>query len=302
MWVKQQTEVIAFNEDCDHFHSGRVITTNNKDLVIMFNNVRNKKIGKVSYFNVSMITDNNSGDKTKTIGDSNKSLQVLKSVDMKALALLIKLLEFKMLFIKELALCKNKDYEGNSTDFHYFNNYIVIIDKYLKNVLLKLRIRENKDFELKDIQNNYMNILTKIKKSIKNDVYFSESGEVWLKEETDNIIEALNRKLEKKILFDISNSFDNKIVPIRREGEEEEYKRKAEKREGSLRLVKDCLGLIKCLQFEGDIELDKNGFYLRILEAINNNYSSEESNKKMHNLSNALFFIIEKFKSRKGSC
>lgn len=258
----------------------------------MYNNVKTKKIGKVNYQNVAVVTNEGINKANESIKDNSRTLQVLKSVDMKALALLIKLLEFKMLFIKELTSCQYKDFEGNQTDFDYFNKHIKIIDRYLKNVLLKLRIRENKDFELKDIQNNYINILTKIKRSIKNETYFAESGEQWLKNETDNIIEALNRKLEKKILFDISENFKEKDSIMRLEQEKE--------KEGSkpVDLVKDCLGLIKCLQFEGDIELDKNGFYLRILKAINQQYEGEEGKKKMYSLSNALFMIIDKFKNQ----
>lgn len=270
----------------------------------MFNNVKNKKIGKVGYANVAVVTNNVVQEVHKGQSESAKSLQVLKSVDMKALALLIKLLELKLLFVKELELASGKQGEVFASDYEYFKKNVEIIDKYLKNVLLKLRIREHKDFHLKDIQNNYVNILTKIKKSIKNESIYS-SDQNWFKNETDHIVAALNRKLERKILFDINANF----MRIKKETSNHttnglhdtfESLQTFKANDGCINLIKDCLGLIKCLQFEGDIELDKNGFYLRILKAISNSYDSSESTKKMHSFSNSLFSIIDKFKDSKN--
>lgn len=268
----------------------------------MFNNVKSKKIGKVGYGNVALLTSSVVQEPVKGQSESAKSQQILKSVDMKALALLIKLLELKLLFVKELEIASGKQDEVYVSDYQYFKRNIETIDKYLKNVLLKLRIREHKDFQIKDIQNNYVNILTKIKKSIKNEAIFS-SDQAWFRNETDHIIAALNRKLERKILFDISNNF----LKMKKEagGSNGVHDGKCgaqplQPDDSCLGLMKDCLGLIKCLQFEGDIELDKNGFYLRILKAISQVYEPNESNKKMHSFSNSLFAIIDKFKESKN--
>ena len=268
----------------------------------MFTNVKTKKIGKVNFANVSILAAPSINELPKNQSESGKSIQILKSIDMKALALLIKLLELKLLFVKELEVANGKAGETFASDYLYFKHNIEIIDKYLKNVLLKLRIREHKDFHLKDIQNNYVNILTKIKKSIKNEAVYS-NDQMWFKNETDNIIGALNRKLERKILFDISSNF----IKMKKEAglsngvQESTHEKQSIHTNGEcLGLMKDCLGLIKCLQFEGDIELDKNGFYLRILKTISSSYDHTESNKKMHRFSNTLFAIIDKFKDSRN--
>lgn len=270
----------------------------------MFNNVKNKKIGKVSISSVAVLASIATQEATKGQSETTKSLQILKSVDMKALALLIKLLELKLLFVKELEVASSKKGEVFESDYKYFKRNVEIIDKYLKNVLLKLRIREHKDFALKDIQNNYVNILTKIKKSIKSESIYP-NDQNWLKDETDHIVAALNRKLERKILFDINSNF----VRMKKESGNIDTNGHADiingpkalhDNDACLTLIKDCLGLIKCLQFEGDIELDKNGFYLRILKAISGSYEPSESNKKMHSFSNSLFAIIDKFKDSKN--
>lgn len=270
----------------------------------MFNSVKNKKIGKVSYASVAIMTSNVNLDVVKCQSESAKSLQILKSVDMKALALLIKLLELKLLFVKELEATSCKQGDVFASDYEYFKKNIEIIDKYLKNVLLKLRIRELKDFQLSDIQNNYVNILTKIKKTIKNESIY-QNDKNWFKDETDHIVAALNRKLESKILFDINANF----VRMKKEAGNININGSHDKNIGTpvlrendscLNLIRDCLGLIKCLQFEGDIELDKNGFYLRILKALSYSNNPSESNKKMHSFSNSLFSIIDKFKDTKN--
>lgn len=270
----------------------------------MFNNVKNKKIGKVGYANVAVLVSNVTLEVAKGQSESVKSLQILKSVDMKALALLIKLLELKLLFVKELEVASGKQGDVFAADYEYFKTNVEIIDKYLKNVLLKLRIREHKDFQLKDIEINYVNILTKIKKSIKNESIYP-NDQNWFKDETDHIVAALNRKLERKILFDINANF----MRIKKERSKSNSKdnhdnvncsQTLRENDSCLNLIKDCLGLIKCLQFEGDIELDKNGFYLRILKAISTSYDPSESNKKMHSFSNSLFAIIDKFKDSKN--
>lgn len=296
--------MITFCDDCEHFHNGKIITASNEDLVIMFNNVKNKKIGKVSIMNVAVLASMATQEAAKGQSDSTKSLQILKSVDMKALALLIKLLELKLLFVKELEVASGKKGDVFESDYLYFKRNVEIIDKYLKNVLLKLRIREHKDFQLKDIQNNYVNILTKIKKSIKNESIFT-NDQNWFKDETDHIVAALNRKLERKILFDINANFnrikkETNVVDTNGHGEAANGSSSLHDTDNCVTLMKDCLGLIKCLQFEGDIELDKNGFYLRILKAISSSYEPSDSNKKMHSFSNSLFAIIDKFKDSKN--
>ncbi len=197
---------------------------------------------------------------------------------------------------------------------------------------------------MKDLIKNYIYIVSKIKNEIKKEI--NDEKDDWIKLELNSILESLNKKLEKKIIFDINNELDGKdedIIPeteknektpvktqepVEKQDPEEKEKIKEthqesekpekmeieneEKKEetkvvetkpvfpetpDNLRLlIVDCLGLLKCLQVEGDIDLDKNGFYLRLLKKISRTFGEDNSNKKMHNFSNTLFKIIDKLK------
>ena len=59
----------------------------------------------------------------------------MKNVDIKALALLIKLLEMKYIYSKTLSELKEEalDSETIDLDIEFLNRNISIIDKYLKN-------------------------------------------------------------------------------------------------------------------------------------------------------------------------
>ena len=112
----------------------------------MFSDFNNKKIGNVNYLEiVSLQSDQVSPAAPK----NTKSLSIAKSVDVKALSLYIKLLEMKMIYINNLKLILSSEvyHEGERTeDIEFLNRNILTIDKYLKNVLLKLRLRVDKDF------------------------------------------------------------------------------------------------------------------------------------------------------------
>lgn len=111
----------------------------------MFNDFNSKKIGNINYSNIYAIQDEFSTGGHRT---SPKS-KLVKSVDIRALSLYIKLLEMKMIYVNNLKLILSNDVfheEERQADIDFLNKNILTIDKYLKNVLLKLRLRVDKEF------------------------------------------------------------------------------------------------------------------------------------------------------------
>ena len=334
-----QDEVIVYNKKCSHFHSGQILKKNNDYYMVMLQNTSCSKISKIDPIDIkSIISLQNS--KISSKNQNNKSVNFIKNVDIKALALLIKLLEMKYIYNKTLSELKevNEVNESTLVDINYLNKNILIIDKYLKNAMLKLRIRDNTDFKIEDLVNNYIYIVSKIKSEIKKEI--NDDKKEWIKNELHIILNSLNKKLERKVIKDVetelkdsfeknnilkyyqNNTIENKkeikkiennlennlkIEEVDKENKEEEKEKEnkegnkiEEKRKKELKiqnLVKDCLGLLKCMKVEGDVDMDKNGFYIRILKRISDVFPENEVNPKMHNFSNTLIKIIEKFKN-----
>lgn len=308
-----QDDVIVYNKKCQHFHSGQILKKNNGYYMVMLQNTSCSKISKIDPIDIKSIISLQTS-KSAQKSQNSKSVNFIKNVDIKALALLIKLLEMKYIYNKTLSELKdvNEVDESNVYDVEYLNKNILIIDKYLKNAMLKLRIRDNSDFNIDDLVNNYIYIVSKIKKEIKKEI--NDDKKEWIKNELNIILNSLNKKLERKILKDVENemkeSFEkNNILEIyqknffeekeKENGKEEnkEICKKVEKEENLENLVKDCLGLLKCMKVEGDVDMDKNGFYIRILKKISCVFPENEVNPKMHNFSNTLIKIIEKLKN-----
>lgn len=122
---------------------------------------------------------------------------------------------------------------------------------------------------------------------------------------------SLNKKLERKVLKDVDSdlkaSFEKmnilKFYELADKSENDKENAsdniitEKNKQIKIQSLVRDCLGLLKCMKVEGDVDMDKNSFYLRILKRISDVYAEEEINPKMHKFSNTLIQIIEKFKN-----
>jgi hypothetical protein len=113
----------------------------------MFNDFTNKKIANVKYTNIVVLPSEFSVAGHRTSPKSN----LVKSVDIRALSLYIKLLEMKMIYVNNLKQILSNDVyheEERQADIDFLNKNILTIDKYLKNVLLKLRLRVDKDFRM----------------------------------------------------------------------------------------------------------------------------------------------------------
>ena len=115
----------------------------------------------------------------------------------------------------------------------------------------------------------------------------------WIKPELNAILISLQNKLEKKLLRDIDKDLDDRISKAQQiSDEEKELKTQENEPNDPLKnLMKDCLGLIKCLQFEGDINFDKNNFHSRILQSIGDNFDNKD--EVMHSYANTIMKVIQ---------
>jgi hypothetical protein len=152
--------------------------------------------------------------------------------------------------------------------------------------------------------------VSKIKKEIKKEI--KEDKKDWIKNELDIILSSLNKKLERKVYKDVEMELEEsfqtngigdylydsgKSVNFEKDNNVDNINKEISKEIQLQALVKDCLGLLKCMKVEGDIDMDKNGFYLRTLKRISEIFPETDANSKMHKFSNSLIQIIEKFKN-----
>ncbi len=113
--------------------------------------------------------------------------------------------------------------------------------------------------------------------------------QTWIKPELTAILISLEKKLERKILRDIDEDLERQtmVLGIKFPGSGDSNLPPDELRE----FMRDCLGLIKCLQYQGDINFDMNDFHRRILERISKSF--ENRTELMHGYSNTLIKIIQ---------
>ena len=118
--------------------------------------------------------------------------------------------------------------------------------------------------------------------------------QAWIKPELTAILISLEKKLERKILKDIDDDFEKRLKVVRLDTKMDgiNVKDTVDPNEESLKVfMRDCLGLIKCLQYQGDINFDTNDFHRRILERISQNF--ENKAEIMHEYSNTLIKVIQ---------
>lgn len=147
LWCpNEQSDVIAFREECSHFHRGKVITSTKENILVMFNIAAENKITNTTLSNIMLLMPESQGHL------NTPSLTLLNStnaIDIRALALNIVLLRLKKTYINRLTTVATNPYAQQSekqADVEFLTRNITIIDKYLKNVLLKLRLRFEKEF------------------------------------------------------------------------------------------------------------------------------------------------------------
>lgn len=147
LWsIKKQSDVIAFREECCHFHRGKVITSTRDNILIMFQTSNENKITNTNLCDIMMIVPENQVSLKSPI---STSVSPSNSIDIKALSLNIVLLRLKKTYINKLNVLMSSpsfNAEERQCDIDFLSKNIFTIDRYLKNVLLKLRLRFEKDF------------------------------------------------------------------------------------------------------------------------------------------------------------
>lgn len=112
----------------------------------MFSVANESKITNTSLVDLMMLIPEQISTPHST---SQINTSLVSSIDVKALSLNIVLLRLKKTYINKLnTLVSNPFFQEDErrADVEFLNKNILIIDKYLKNVLLKLRLRFEKDF------------------------------------------------------------------------------------------------------------------------------------------------------------
>lgn len=115
--------------------------------------------------------------------------------------------------------------------------------------------------------------------------------QAWIKPELTAILVSLEKKLERKIRKDVDDDFEKHLTAAGLDAEFKESTGLSQDENSLKRFMKDCLGLIKCLQYQGDINFDNNDFHRRILEWISRNFDNQT--EAMHEYSNALMKILQ---------
>lgn len=112
----------------------------------MFNAAGESKITNAALSDIMLILpDNQASINTPSV----TNVGVNNSIDVRALSLNIVLLKMKKTYMNRLATVVANEFaneQERKADIAYLARNITIIDKYLKNVLLKLRLRYERDF------------------------------------------------------------------------------------------------------------------------------------------------------------
>lgn len=142
--------------------------------------------------------------------------------------------------------------------------------------------------DVENIKKNYENLLVKLMAGVQKELAVNKQA--WLSSELKLILRSLELKLERKILHDVDADLAQALGAVPEPPERRglfEGRQPATLRE----VIKNCLALVKCLQYAGDVELISNRFHLKILEAIRDNFDNKE--EVMHAYSKSLVRIIQ---------
>lgn len=120
----------------------------------------------------------------------------------------------------------------------------------------------------------------------------------WLGSELKLIYKSLEGKLERKILHDVDVDLAQAMgaKPLSMDIEETTTQTATQTPQSRLKgVVRNCLALVKYLQYEGDLEFSNNVFHLKIMEAIKENFNNKDD--VVHAYSRSLVRIIQNEKS-----
>lgn len=156
---------------------------------------------------------------------------------------------------------------------------------------------------MEDIKRNYEHLLVKLMAGVMNEIQTNKQE--WIKPELEAILVSLEHKLERKIERDVEDDLTRRLQAAGLETAPADGSSKPapngfeDPSESALKqFMKNCLGLIKCLQYQGDISFETNGFYRKILEGIGEHFDNK--NEVMREYSNAVIKVIQSTWDTKG--
>jgi hypothetical protein len=132
----KQSEVIAFRSECSHFHQGKVIETKPK-IIVKFEIGGEDKINEVKLADLMYCQSVNLLSPLSV--SVNSQINVV-CVDLKAVSSAIVLLRLKRIYLNALTESRLK------VDVDFLKRNIATIDKSMKNILLKTRLRFENSF------------------------------------------------------------------------------------------------------------------------------------------------------------
>ena len=156
--------------------------------------------------------------------------------------------------------------------------------------------------DVENIRRNYEHLLVKLMAGVQKEL--SVNKQPWLNAELKLIHKSLEAKLQRKILHDVDNDLAKAVgnespqTPgfghgnAATQGTNGKTEPSVSPQQDRLRgIAKACLGLVKYLQFEGDLEMGSNRFHLQVMEAIRANFAN--SDEVLHLYSRNLVKIIQ---------
>ena len=210
-------KVIVYDRKCRHFHKGEILERTDDSWKVLYKDLLCQQMSEANTNDLKKLTKTSEYPNYKSL-PNNANLNFIKNIDLGALTLLLRLLETKYFQVQKLSEIQalEEQTEQSQADRDYYMKNIDIVDNYIKNAILILRIKTNSNFKLEDLVKNYIFIVTQIKNEIKKQN--TEEKEEWVKKELHCIQRSLNRKLERKILHDTQQQVGQEF------GFEEKYK------------------------------------------------------------------------------
>lgn len=146
--------------------------------------------------------------------------------------------------------------------------------------------------DVDNIRKHYEHLLVKLMAGVQKELAVNKQP--WLNAELKLIYKSLEGKLERKILHDVDNDLAQAMgsrTPVM-EVEDSTNQTATQTPQSRLKgVVRNCLALVKYLQYEGDLEFTNNVFHLKIMEAIKDNFANKDD--VVHAYSRSLIRIIQ---------
>lgn len=149
--------------------------------------------------------------------------------------------------------------------------------------------------DIDNIRKHYEHLLVKLMAGVQK--VLASNKQPWLNSELKLIYKSLETKLERKILHDVDADLAQSLGhdPSAADPDDSTNQSVQSPQSRLKSVVRNCLALVKYLQYEGDLEFSNNTFHLKIMEAIKENFANKDD--VVHAYSRSLIRIIQNEKS-----